>query len=645
MFFNGKLKKFSSKYKEVNKFNSWLNLLTYSLFFIFCVLCLRYQYFLLNYREWGDESETIVAAKMMFSGMKLYSEIFNHHGPLTFLPGMLTELFGNFSIRGNRVSIAILQILAILSIYHSPLLTSRLQRVITSVISALIILVYLPDDFGHTYQYQPITGIFIVVILSQYVLPSIINTQNLSTRRIILGSILISSLPFLAITYLPVASLLFLSAFRFNQYKLILLSSALGLFFNLLFLGVYGSFAGFWAFHIYLNAEILPLYNGVEPGWKLILNALKTATYDLNHFLSIVLVLYGSILISQNEKRFPWRILLVVFGLFSLLMRGAWFQGVPFFYAILPFFLVITGRMNTNINSQKYIIFIFLLLCTLKVSLLFPGDKHKLTSLPIPTDSEFSNLVTEYTTKSDKIIAYSFQNLQYLLSDRLPASGNFFYLPWQDKYNENPKFDIKIDTCKQIMEYKPKIMLIDKWKVWDKFTWSSYTGCLQNYINKNYQQIPNKPYYIRKDLIIDADEYFSNIKWTITPSRPLNKNNSIKLKFNNTIKENDGSKKLIKIGIRFGTYMRENAGLARIDIKKKNNSNFYLTFPLSSLKDNSYKYFDIPSDIIQEGEIKSLTGEGVSTWESYNKDIGSFTCIISIYSDGSRSLTPGCPMI
>lgn len=644
MFFNGKIEAILSTNKDYNKVNPWLNSFIYFLFFVFCVLCLRYQYFLLNYREWGDESETIVAAKMMFSGMKLYSEIFNHHGPLTFLPGLLTELFGNFSVRGNRVSIAILQILAILSIYHSPLLMSRLQRVITSVISALIILVYLPDDLGHTYQYQPITGIFIVVILSQYVLPSIINAQKLGAHRVILGSILISSLPFLAITYLPIASLLFLSAFRLKQCKFILIGSAIGLFFNLLFLGIYGSFTGFWAFHIYLNAEILPLYNEVEPGWQLILKAFKTATYDLSHFLSITLVLYGSILVSQKEKKIPWRISFVIFGLFSLLMRGAGFQGVPFFYAILPFFLVLTARINTNTNPQKYIIFLFLLLCTLKVSLLFPEDKHKLTSLPIPTNSEFSNLVKEYTTKPDKIIVYSFQNLQYLLSDRLPASGNFFYLPWQEKYNENPKLGIKIDSCKQIMEYKPKIMLIDKWKVWGKYTWSSYADCIQNYINKNYKQIPNKPYYIRNDLINGSDKYFSDKKWSVTPSRPLSKNGTIKLKFNNILKENDGNKKLIKIGIRFGTYMRENPGLARIEMKQKNGSNFAMNFPLPSLKDNNYKYFDVPNDIIQEGEIKSLTGEGISTWESYDKDSGSFTCIISIYSDGSRRFTPGCPM-
>ncbi|WP_413903977.1 hypothetical protein [Candidatus Skiveiella danica] len=36
----------------------------------------------MNYIEWGDESETIVVAKMIAAGERLYSQIFNHHGPL-----------------------------------------------------------------------------------------------------------------------------------------------------------------------------------------------------------------------------------------------------------------------------------------------------------------------------------------------------------------------------------------------------------------------------------------------------------------------------------------------------------------------------------------------------------------------------------
>ena len=65
----------------------------------FIALCARHEFALLNYKLFGDEAETIVGAKMIATGMKLYSEIFNHHGPLTFLPGLITEWLGGRDIR------------------------------------------------------------------------------------------------------------------------------------------------------------------------------------------------------------------------------------------------------------------------------------------------------------------------------------------------------------------------------------------------------------------------------------------------------------------------------------------------------------------------------------------------------------------
>ncbi|MEN3033000.1 hypothetical protein, partial [Chromobacterium amazonense] len=72
-----------------------------------------YQLRLLNFSEFADETETIVAAKMMVAGSSLYREIFNHHGPLTFLPGMLVELAGGHSIAAHRALIAILQLVSL----------------------------------------------------------------------------------------------------------------------------------------------------------------------------------------------------------------------------------------------------------------------------------------------------------------------------------------------------------------------------------------------------------------------------------------------------------------------------------------------------------------------------------------------------
>lgn len=616
----------------------------YLLLFLFAALSFRYQYLLLNYREWGDESETIVAAKMMTSGMKLYSDIFNHHGPLTFLPGMLTGKFGDFGVFGYRVSVALLQVLAILSIYKSPALRFESQRILASVASATVILVFMPDIFGHMYTYQTIAGILLVVILSQYTIPAILYPEKVSSLQTVSGSFLIASLPFLAITYLPIACLLFIASFRHDHFKGAAIGSSLGLTVNLFFLWIYGSFAGFLAFHLYLNAKVLPFYTGLQPGGALIVNAVKVATSDLAHFLSLIAMLLSALILAQKEEKFPWRTFLLVAGLYSLLMRGAGFHGMPFFYAILPLLALNLSLVNTNSLASKKVLLGFLLLCIVKISLILPGDEQKITSAPIPTETEFSRLVAEFTGPEDRIIAYSFQNFQYLTSRRLPASGYFFYLPWQENYNKNPKFGISIDACKQIREAAPKVMLIDKWKVWDRFPWDSYAGCVQKLLDSNYRQVPDRPYYIRNDLLRDFDDYISIGNRKMIPSTPLSEVSSIKLKIDKDLMETDQSIKLVALEIMFGTHIRVNSGEAQLILERENGEKINIDFSLPELLDNRYKHFDIPEGSYVAGEIKWSTGGGISAWESHDERKKTLTCMNYVFSDGSRGFTPGCPM-
>src|SRR5262249_24528352 len=127
----------------------WVNFVSVVLFFSFIILAIRYQIKLLNYIEWEDESETIVAAKMLAAGQSLYSQVFNQYGPLTFLTGYLIEKFGSFGVPGHRVPIAALQVVALFSIYYSPLLKSAFTQRLYTTVAASVMLLYLPAFFGH----------------------------------------------------------------------------------------------------------------------------------------------------------------------------------------------------------------------------------------------------------------------------------------------------------------------------------------------------------------------------------------------------------------------------------------------------------------------------------------------------------------
>ena len=163
---------------------------------LFVLLAIRYQYFLLRHIEWGDESETVVTAKMMAAGQRLYSEIFNHHGPLTFLSGVVLESFGNFGVRAHRVPVALLQCAGLLSIYFSPLFSSKSVKIGCTVFAASVMLLYFPELLGHMYTYQAITGAFLLIILFLYTFPAILRPDSVTSARSFTGSVLIADCRF-----------------------------------------------------------------------------------------------------------------------------------------------------------------------------------------------------------------------------------------------------------------------------------------------------------------------------------------------------------------------------------------------------------------------------------------------------------------
>lgn len=489
---------------SINSFFSKSRILLFInfLFLSLVLLALRHHYYLLNYIEWGDESETIVVTKMMASGRALFSEIFNHHGPLTFFTGYLLECFLNAKFLEHRLVISFLQILSLISLYFSPLLKTDTEKKIYVSFVLLIIELFLPEYFGHTYIYQVLAGLSLMTILAQFILPNAICPPEVSKRGIRISSFLIGSLPFLAVTYLPVSFLLFISGLRRNNYKTVLIWCVFGVAANIVFLYLTGSIKGYLAYHIYLNMVVLPPYSGA--GNLTILRLLQavysSATAARFEIQAFCIFLISSLLLLKKEQTQHWRGVLISLGLISLLIRGPHFHSLPFFYSTLAlvFIYIPTLKPFRRIAGPIFLGLFFILL--IKLSLWRSVDMNKITSRPIPTTTEFAEISRLVTQKNDLVIAYSFENFQYIVADRLPASGYFFYLPWQAKYNEKPVLSIKIDPCTDINLYQPKIMLIDKWKVWDSFPWESYSGCMDDLIREKYIQLGEKPYYLRKDI-------------------------------------------------------------------------------------------------------------------------------------------------
>jgi hypothetical protein len=99
-----------------------------------------------------------------------------------------------------------------------------------------------------------------------------------------------------------------------------------------------------------------------------------------------------------------------------------------------------------------------------------------------------------------------------------------------------------------------------------------------------------------------------------------------------------------RVEVMFGTYMRANPGYAQLVLDSLDGRRIEVAFALSGLADNQYEGFDLPEGIYLSGEIVSLGGVGVSTWESHDEDGRVFTCLNFRFADGSRGFTPGCPL-
>ncbi|WP_165711247.1 hypothetical protein [Stenotrophomonas maltophilia] len=600
-----------------------------------------YQYRLLNFMQYGDESETIVAAKMMVAGSSLYRDFFNHHGPLTFLPGMIVELLGGHTVAAHRVFIDLLQLAALASLFFSPLIKGKhvVVRVTYVLVVATIYVAVLPAGFGHTYIYQVMCGLMLTIALSGWLLPLLGNDGAQGGTRTITGSALIACLPFLAITYLPASAALLIASLHRDNWRKVVLGTSAAVVLNLIFLATTGSLRGYLAFHIYLNATILPLFNEGQAA-PLIQNAFFAATSDLGSLLQLALVVGSLAFAAGLKKGFPWRHVLVGLAIGSLLLRGLAFHGLSYQYAALALPLLLVARLDDRSVAMRGML---LILGTVLLARLVTGgqdERAHIAKYRIPETTEFSRLAKALTRPGDRILAYSFQNYEYIASDRLPASGYYFYFPWQQKYLEHPVLGIRIDPCEDINTVKPKIVMLHEWKVWDRVEWSSYGACISSALARDYVRLPHTIYYVRND-IAAAEGLVGGPADTFGASAQVAKGDQIEVR--NEIAANDRTVR--SVGALMGTYGRRNEGTAALIATLPDGSTKVLSkMPLADMQDNAYAYFGVPAGTHGKLSIQIMEGGGVSFWEAGETGDAKRACVVVEYSTGPGYRVPGCPV-
>ncbi len=484
------------------------NAISYGLLIVAGILLLRYQSQMMHLVEWGDESETIVVTKMMAAGYRLYTEIYNNHGPLTFLPGFIVSKLGNYYIDAYRVPIIVLQWLSWIAIYFSPIFKDRLQRTFASIFAASVMVLFLPRYFGHTYLYQVLSGLLFVVVLVQYALPVYFGIQ-LSRFKLILMNGILYSIPFLAITNIPMVGLIALSTFRLKDWKDSLIGLVMGVMFNVGFLLLFGSWDGYIAYHFYLNAKVLYSGAGLSAFIKTIFDYY---TQNIVHFLSIILIFIGVSKIFNNSKPEDYlRPFLLIPAMMSLVMRGGdllSLSGLIYLYCLIGLSMVLfVADVEVTFADlfKQFHLIIFSILCFI---VLYQPIEEDNFFYALPDYSEFSRIAQKITTPDEKVLALSFQSREYLLAERLPASAHFIYLSIQAKYNQMPYKDIYVSVAEDILKNRPKIITMDKWNIIldDSDIWDNYAADINEVVYQEYYQLRDTNIYIRKDVnLLDYD--------------------------------------------------------------------------------------------------------------------------------------------
>ena len=616
---------------------------------VFAMCAIKLQILLLNYKEFGDESENIVTVKMMKEGAILYSQVYSMHGPLSYLSGYIIEFIGKSGVIEHRIPILVLQIVTIGAIYSSPLLIESMWRRLYILTACGVLLLYLPEYFSHTYSYQVMCGLFISIILCQYTLPNIIVKDKVSVFATIISSFLLWCLPFLAITFAPLTILFFAASLRRQRLWASLGGAALAIVFNFAWLALVGSPTGLIAYYVYLNAVIYPVFNPSLGKLELIMAPLRSLTATLPGWSCIILFIAVFKTLATREGGIPWRTLAVIAGICNLLVRDIQLEmnaihAIPFFHAllVLPLVLVYNSAYVTvvfriiSITIQSIIWF--------KILLLDQRDVNRLAAQPIPVQTEFSELVNNITEKNDKIIAYTYRNIEYIITDRLPASSHPNYMPWHSLYNSKPILNINRDACIDISQNLPKIMLIDKWKVWDLYDWDNYAECINIIIKNNYTKLFSTTYYLRNDIseetrleLITLDKSPKSL----VPSSQLQGVGSIRIYSPVVL----GDRSMVQVGIMFGTYSRRNTGEAAIIFVNQDGKEIREKLVIDRLRNNLYEYIDVPAGAVRVTGIVGVSGSGgISTWESHGDGGEVATCMNYKFEDGSRSFTPGCPL-
>jgi hypothetical protein len=487
--------------------------------------------------EYGDESEKFVAAQMIAHGQRLYSDIFAHHGPFPYIIAhMYTWLVSSNDFTLIRLSMAFLALGSCGAIVLSPILNSMVSRTwAAGTYLSLLSIIWILQGI-HMILYEQIGGFLLIVPLFQVFAPLFLGVKP-TRRGLLLSGMAITFACFTTYAFGPPSILMLGAALiciprrsLIREVRTLGLPLVLGMLTSLMailaWMLLYGDLKGFLVYHFYFNQEVYLDFVSYSPMKVLDLFAFSLTPKSSIHTFSLILMglwsYFFSIVASDQNPVLPWalRIISLALIVLSVLLmnpRGdAGFHDSGFVIVNVALFAVACGlalqhRIASGVPHGRtgtlLVIFssIFFLTQVSNEAISSHGFlKKDLRVHVVPmkrTDGGPYDLVRSLTGKDGKILVLIFNPGQYIKVDRLPASGNYYYLPWQASYDKHPITGFKIDICHDIAKNAPAAIWFDDWKVWGRYSIEEYEPCVPATISANYVRLNGDArWFVRKDL-------------------------------------------------------------------------------------------------------------------------------------------------
>ena len=621
--------------------------------------------------EFGDETEKFVAAQMMKQGLHLYKDIYANHGLLPFLfVQIYTYLVSSTDFSYVRLINVIIALVVTFSLFSSPVLKNLKEKLWASAtFLALLSSVWLVQGL-HFMYYHSIGGLLFVIPLMQFSLPAML-LGKISKRGAFISGLSITLMCFASYSFGISALLLVISTLIAMDLKEIetrkaLLQFALGAFIAaglmVIWLLLFGDIAGYLVYHFYLNLKYYPNYADVA-----LLNIFDNfeISFKPNRIVKslallqlLAWVFLGYFIIKPCRNRLYARraigLILLAISVLMLNYRGTYlFHNAGYVINNIACFAVISILLFNKLKGCYRLAGLASLVIVTVFSVVFISNNaistpHRV-SVPDydkyqvnlkPSDKTPYQFVRDITNQDDRVQSLIFNQAFYMYASRLPASGHTFYLPWQADYQRNPFPGFDIDICHDLVTVQPKVIWFDNWKVWGQYLVGEYEPCVLDIVLSDYTIVSPNLYVL--NALADSLGLDVMSKYEMHEQSLITGDESVEIAM--TGKYLADPRPLSKVGILFSTAESELPVTLELNFIRQDGGIHQASVERSDLKNNRYHFFDVPRGNYASMTINTITGQGISLWESH-KDTGEkYTCLIYEFENGENLFTPGCTL-